>query len=112
VPGLDFDRYSSAALTGTEPGQADQMLTALAQAHLIQPAAPGRYGMHDLLRGYARELAAQDMEECRAALSRLLDHYLYTASAAMDAAFPAERHRRPRIPAPATGAQDKHRRPL
>ena len=30
----------------------------LARAHLIQPAGPGRYGLHDLLRAYARELAA------------------------------------------------------
>ncbi len=58
--------------------------------------------MHDLLRAYARELAAaQDDEDARqAALTRLLDYYLHTTAAAMDALFPAERHRRPRIPPP------------
>jgi tetratricopeptide (TPR) repeat protein len=102
-PGHDFDRYAIAALTGTTPDRAGQMLTVLARAHLVQPAETDRYGMHDLLRGYARELVAQDPEEQqRGALGRLLDYYLATASAAMDAAFPAERHRRPRIPAPGT----------
>ncbi len=38
----------------------------------------------------------------QAALTRLFDHYLHTAAAAMDILRPAERHRRPRIPAPAT----------
>jgi predicted ATPase len=57
-PGPDFEPYAVAALTGTTVPQACQALDALARAHLIQPAAPGRYGMHDLLRGYARELSA------------------------------------------------------
>ena len=65
---------------------------------------PGRYGMHDLLRAYARELAAQHdgEEEQWAALTRLFDYYLHAAAAAMDALYPAERHHRPRIPPPAT----------
>jgi DNA-binding SARP family transcriptional activator/tetratricopeptide (TPR) repeat protein len=103
-PGQDFDRYAVAALTGATAEQAGQILGALARAHLIQPAGPARYGLHDLLRSYARELAAeQDTETARrAALTRLFDYYLHTASAAMDAVFPAERHRRPRIPSPGT----------
>ena len=100
-PGHDFDRYAIAAVTGTAPDQAGQMLTVLARAHLVQRTGMDRYGMHDLLRGYARELAAQGPEEQRrTALGRLLDYYLATASAAMDAAFPAERQRRPRVCAP------------
>jgi tetratricopeptide (TPR) repeat protein len=91
---------AAAALTGATVPQARRALDVLARAHLIQPAAPGRYGMHDLLRGYARELTATldaDQEQ-HAALTRLFDHYLHTAAAAMDTLFPAERHRRPRIP--------------
>ena len=38
--------------------------------------------------------------EQRAALTRLFDYYLHAAAAAMDTVFPAERHRRPRIPPP------------
>jgi tetratricopeptide (TPR) repeat protein len=112
-PGADFDPYAVAALTGTGAGQARAMVTLLTRAHLIQPAgapgapaAPGagRYGMHDLLRAYARELAAarDGDEEQDAALTRLSGHYLHTAATAMDTLHPAERHRRPRIPPPAT----------
>ena len=43
--------------------QARRLLDTLARAHLIQPYGPGRYGLHDLLRAYARELAAPDSEE-------------------------------------------------
>jgi DNA-binding SARP family transcriptional activator/Tfp pilus assembly protein PilF len=105
-PGADFDPYAAAALTGTGLSQARTVLDALARAHLIQPARPGRYLMHDLLRAYARELAdATDGEkEQDAALIRLFDHYLHTAVAAMDTLHPAERHRRPPIPPPDTPA--------
>lgn len=100
-PGHDIERYSVAALAGTTTDQAARMLDVLALACMIQPVGRGRYGLHDLLRCYARELANhQDSEqERRTALTDLFDFYLYTAAAAMDAAFPAERHRRPRIPA-------------
>jgi tetratricopeptide (TPR) repeat protein len=103
-PGPDLDPYAAAALTGSTLPQAHQALDILARAHLIQPASPGRYGMHDLLRGYARELSAtvDSGQEQHAALTRLFDHYLHTAAAAMDTLYPAERHRRPRIPRPAT----------
>jgi DNA-binding SARP family transcriptional activator/tetratricopeptide (TPR) repeat protein len=103
-PGPGFEPYATAALTDITVQQARRALDVLARAHLIQPAAPGRYGMHDLLRGYARELAAtvDGGEEQYAALTRLFDHYLHTAAAAMDTLYPAERHRRPRIPRPAT----------
>jgi tetratricopeptide (TPR) repeat protein/DNA-binding SARP family transcriptional activator len=104
-PGPDFEVYAAAALTGTGLDQARRVLDALARGHLIQPTGPGRYGMHDLLRAYGRELAARDGEEGRdAALTRLFDHYLHTAAAAMDTLYPAERHRRPRIPPPDTPA--------
>ena len=36
----------------------------------------------------------------RVALTRLFDHYLATAAAAIDTLVPAEKHRRPRIPPP------------
>jgi tetratricopeptide (TPR) repeat protein/transcriptional regulator with XRE-family HTH domain len=103
-PGLDLDHYSVAALAAITPEQAGHVLDQLARAHLIEASAPGRAAMHDLLRGYARRLAAaEDSEsEQRAALTGLFDYYLHTAAAAMDALFPAERHRRPRVGAPAS----------
>ncbi len=72
-------------------------LEALVRAHLVRGAGPGRYGLHDLLRAYARALAADKDggREHQAALTRLFDYYLGAAAAAMDLLFPAERHRRP-----------------
>jgi tetratricopeptide (TPR) repeat protein/transcriptional regulator with XRE-family HTH domain len=102
-PGPDLDLYAAASLAGHAVDHARRVLDVLARAHLVQPCGQGRYGMHDLLRGYARELAcAKDGEDGRrAALTRLFDYYLFAAATAMDTLFPAERHRRPRIPAPA-----------
>jgi DNA-binding SARP family transcriptional activator/tetratricopeptide (TPR) repeat protein len=98
-PGPDLDPYAAAALTGTNLQRAGRLLDQLARAHLIHPTGPGRCGMHDLLRAYARELAAAENEkERRAALTRLFDCYLHTAARAMDALFPAEQSSRPRIP--------------
>jgi tetratricopeptide (TPR) repeat protein len=103
-PGPDLDPYAAAALTHTSVEQAQHLLDLLARAHLVQPAGAGRYGMHDLLRAYATYLAGiEDPEQERwAALTRLFDHYLATAAAAMDTLVPAEAHRRPRVPPPGT----------
>jgi DNA-binding SARP family transcriptional activator/tetratricopeptide (TPR) repeat protein/DNA-binding XRE family transcriptional regulator len=104
-PGPDFESYAVAALTGMTVEQARQMLDVLARAHLIHASSPGRYGLHDLLRAYARELSGvRDGTERHEALTRLFDHYQGTAAAAMDALHPAERHWRPRIPPPSTPA--------
>jgi DNA-binding SARP family transcriptional activator/tetratricopeptide (TPR) repeat protein len=104
-PGPDVEPYAAAALAGTTVPQARQALDVLAHAHLIQPAEPGRHGMHDLLRAYARELTmTHDAETAQhAALTGLFDYYLHTAAAAMDLLFPADRHSRPRT-LPATAA--------
>lgn len=58
--------------------------------------------MHDLLRAYARELAAADESEDdrHAALTGLFDLYLHTSAKAIDALFPAESSRRPAVAAP------------
>jgi tetratricopeptide (TPR) repeat protein/transcriptional regulator with XRE-family HTH domain len=100
-PGPDLDVPAAAALTGTTSAHARRLLNQLTRAHLIQVTTAGRYVMHDLLRDYARELAA-DGEEQRAALTRLLDYYLHVAATAMDALYPAERDQRPHVPAPTT----------
>ncbi len=101
-PGLDLDAHSAAALCGGTGQDGGTLLGLLSRAHLVQAQGPDLYGMHDLLRAYARELAAghDAAGEQRAALNRLFDYYLYTAAAAMDTLFPADRSRRPRIKAP------------
>jgi DNA-binding SARP family transcriptional activator/tetratricopeptide (TPR) repeat protein len=88
-PGADFNAYAAAAVTDTTLRQARRLLHRLARAHLIQPAGTGRYGMHDLLRAYAADQAAeQDSEQERgAALTRLSDYYLATAAVAAGTLF-------------------------
>jgi tetratricopeptide (TPR) repeat protein/transcriptional regulator with XRE-family HTH domain len=107
-PGADFDRHAVAALTGTDPRQAARLLDRLARAHLIQRVGTDRYGMHDLLRAYARDLAdtEDDATDRHAALAGLYAYYLYMASTAANTLFPAEAHRRPHVPAPATPVPD------
>jgi DNA-binding SARP family transcriptional activator len=97
-PGADFDGYAVAALAATSPDQAEQVLRQLARAHLIAATSPSRYGMHDLLRAYARQACAAEggQDEHRTALTGLFDYYLHTAAAAMDILIPAEAARRPR----------------
>ena len=123
-PGPDLDAYAAAALADVTVERARDVCDLLARAHLVHPAQPGRYAMHDLLRAYATHLSrAQDGmatgpwdatgprdtpgprdtgSESRTALTRLFDYYLAAAASAMDILVPAERHRRPLIPAPAT----------
>jgi tetratricopeptide (TPR) repeat protein/transcriptional regulator with XRE-family HTH domain len=107
-PGPDWDRYAAAALTGSTPARAGQVLGELARAHLIQPARTGRYGMHDLLRAYAAGLAASDDSDQarRSALTTLFDYYLGACAAALDLLAPAERHYRPAPPPAAPPAPE------
>jgi tetratricopeptide (TPR) repeat protein/transcriptional regulator with XRE-family HTH domain len=92
-PGPDLDRYAAAALLGTTAARVGRLLDVLARGYLIQPTRVGRYAMHDLLRGYARELAdSHDGEQERQrALTRLFDYYLHSAATAMAVLRPAER---------------------
>ena len=61
-----------------------RLLNELTRTHLITEHAPGRYTFHDLLRAYAAEqaLGRDSADDRRAALHRMLDHYLHTAYAA------------------------------
>ncbi|MFI0238364.1 BTAD domain-containing putative transcriptional regulator [Streptomyces sp. NPDC016845] len=98
LPGPDLDRYAAAALTGTSPGDAATALDRLAAAHLVTERAPGRYGMHDLVRLYARGPARDDAPPSSEThgdpgepLVRLLDHYVRTALRATTVAEPDDR---------------------
>lgn len=88
-PGADFELYAVAALTDMTLERARRALDVLTRAHLMQPAAPGRYGMHDLLRSYARELAAahDGGTDSGAALTRLFEYYLAASARATDVLF-------------------------
>jgi DNA-binding SARP family transcriptional activator/tetratricopeptide (TPR) repeat protein len=80
-PGVDFDAYSVAAAAGVEPREAESLLEALVDVHLLRSTAAGRYTFHDLLRRYARGLGAPDADQARA---RLHDYYLAAATAATE----------------------------
>jgi DNA-binding SARP family transcriptional activator/tetratricopeptide (TPR) repeat protein len=98
-PGGDLDLYAAAALTGIGIAQTRRVLGRLHRASLLHATGPGRYGMHDLLRAYAREQAAARGTDGQRyqALTRLFDYYLAATAGAMDVLLPAEAHQRPRI---------------
>lgn len=99
-PGQDSDAYAAAALADAalDPTRAD--LDRLCRDHLLHMSASGRYTFHDLVRAYATTRAHDEVRPAdrRAALTRLFDHYLATAAAAMNALHPAQAHLRPHIP--------------
>jgi tetratricopeptide (TPR) repeat protein len=79
-PGESFDGYALAALADVSLAGAQAALDDLVERHLVDEPRPGRYRLHDLLREYARRLAWSDAgTDCRAAVERLLDHYLHAA---------------------------------
>jgi tetratricopeptide (TPR) repeat protein len=97
-PGHNLDEYALAALAATDLTHARLLLHDLASAHLIQPVRPNRYGMHDLLRAYAAELAAEDPDsERHAAMDRLMEQQLHACTAAMDLIAPFDSDRRPKV---------------
>jgi tetratricopeptide (TPR) repeat protein len=83
APGPDIDAYAAAALDDTSVATARGRLDKLYDHHLITEPGPGRYLLHDLLREYARALAAvDDAADGRAATARLVNYYAHVAAAA------------------------------
>ncbi|MGP3983165.1 BTAD domain-containing putative transcriptional regulator [Streptomyces sp. KR80] len=88
MPGADITAQGAAALIGATSFEASRLLRRLADAHLIQEQAPGRFAMHDLLRSYARELV--DGEEVESARGRLLAWYVRNTESAARLLYPEE----------------------
>ncbi|WP_314613076.1 AfsR/SARP family transcriptional regulator [Streptomyces stackebrandtii] len=103
-PGRDIGPEAAAALSGLPVDDAELLLEDLLDAHVLAQHQPGRYTFHDLLREHALATAAaqEPSDARREALGRLLQHYLHTASTAMDHLYPEGKVRRPHIPAPDT----------
>ena len=78
--GPDITVPAAASLAGVTRVDAGRALAELAAASLAAEHRPGRYVMHDLVRGYAAEQARQQIGEAgiREAVVRSLDHYLHT----------------------------------
>ncbi|MFE4517533.1 BTAD domain-containing putative transcriptional regulator [Kitasatospora sp. NPDC056783] len=82
APGPEIDVPAAAALLAAPPREARRALGALTAHHLLTETAAGRYGRHDLIRLYGRELLDADPPARRhRALVRLLDYYLAAAGA-------------------------------
>jgi tetratricopeptide (TPR) repeat protein/transcriptional regulator with XRE-family HTH domain len=82
--GPDIAVATAASLAGLPVARTQPLLAELCGANLLSERLPGRYGLHDLLRTYAAELArAHDgAATIDQALERALDHDLHTAHAA------------------------------
>jgi tetratricopeptide (TPR) repeat protein len=78
-PGTTIDAPAAAALAGVGGPEAAGLLDALHGEGLLTESGYRRYGMHDLLRRYARELAAAGGEP---GPERLLDYYQAAAAIA------------------------------
>jgi DNA-binding SARP family transcriptional activator len=85
-PGADISIPAAAALADVSAAAAARLLEALAEVHLLEETAPGRYRLHALLRAYAAERAAQDETPSSrdAAIARMLTWCLHTVVAAAD----------------------------
>ena len=86
--GPDISTAAAASMAGLTLDEGRRGLVELTRAHLLAEHVPGRFSCHDLLRAYAAELtqSADSEAERRAAIGRMLDHYLHTAhSAALQA---------------------------
>ena len=82
VPVADISLAAAASLAGVTRPEARRTLTELAAAGLLIEHSAGRYVLHDLLRAYSTEQAADpDAGERPVAVARLVDHYLQTAHA-------------------------------
>ena len=88
-----FTAESAAAIADLSVHAANRMIASLLDRHLVEPAACGRFRLHDLLRSYAAFRAEQDIpgRDRRDAERRLLGYYLHWADRADRNLYP---HRR------------------
>ena len=84
--GPDITVPAAASLAGVSRPQAGRALAELADASLAAEHRPGRYVLHDLVRGYAAGVARQVLGApgIRAAVERSVDHYLHTGYISCD----------------------------
>ncbi|MFE6640393.1 BTAD domain-containing putative transcriptional regulator [Streptomyces tendae] len=92
--GPDISLAAAAAVLDLPAHDTEDVLESLVDTSLLESAAPGRYRFHDLVRLYARACAERDENppsERGAALSRLLDFYLATATGVYAIERPGDR---------------------
>lgn len=92
--GPDISLAAAAAVLDLGVEETEDLLESLVDTSLLESAAPGRYRFHDLVRLYARACAERDEwppSERGAAVSRLLDFYLATATGVYAIERPGDR---------------------
>lgn len=90
VPGRWVSPHAIAAICRIDVDIAQHRLAELADAHLLVEPWQGGFVMHDLVRLFARDVLGTRGEERRkAALSRLMDHYLVACDQARRLIRPA-----------------------
>ncbi|MEV4415165.1 BTAD domain-containing putative transcriptional regulator [Catellatospora sp. NPDC049609] len=101
-PGPEITVPAAASLTDWPVAEVRRQLAELVRAGLASTPVPGRYLLHDLIRSYAAEVAAQvePAADLRAAVLRLLDHLLRTAHTAEQLTQPRPDDRLAAPPAP------------
>jgi tetratricopeptide (TPR) repeat protein len=79
-PGIDLTVSHAALLAGIPAAEARQQLVALAETHLLEPIADGRYRFHGLVRLHAKEaVEREDDETLRDSIQRRLVDWYYAA---------------------------------
>jgi DNA-binding SARP family transcriptional activator/tetratricopeptide (TPR) repeat protein/transcriptional regulator with XRE-family HTH domain len=87
VPGFDVAVGTAAEVAGVSRRSAVRSLEGLADRHLLQERGADRFGMHDLVRLFASELADGDPESAEAT-TRLADHHLARLESVASTLYP------------------------
>ncbi|MFF7449641.1 MULTISPECIES: BTAD domain-containing putative transcriptional regulator [unclassified Streptomyces] len=84
LPGTGRSAAAAGAAVGIDAGHARELLRRAEGVHLVQDQGGGRWSWHDLVHEYAGARARQedDEESRKAALERILAHYLHSVVAA------------------------------
>ena len=106
--GPDISAAAAASLAAVTLSDARVALAELTRASLLTESPAGRLGCHDLLRAYSAELATATLSDAETdqARRRVLDHYLWTAHAAMTRLYPARRQVPPPPPLDGVAAEE------
>ncbi|MBD0691380.1 hypothetical protein BG452_08985 [Streptomyces sp. CBMA123] len=93
LPFAEFTLENAAVLADTDLAGADRLLDGLIDVHLLEEKGPERFRFHDLVRLHAgaRGAEVRDAGPTRAALDRIVDWYLATATAAEAVVSPSHR---------------------
>ncbi|MER7846383.1 tetratricopeptide repeat protein [Kitasatospora sp. NPDC096077] len=93
LPFAEFTLANAAVLADTDLPGADRLLDGLIDVHLVEEKGPQRFRFHDLVRLHARACGSEvrGAAATRAALDRIVDWYLATATAAEAVVSPSHR---------------------